>query len=88
MAVVRAVSRVLRRCVGIRRKTVHSPTVDSELVRAACALAERAHAGQRRKARGVPYFTHLAAVAQLVVEHGYDDDVTVAAAYLHDLLED
>ncbi|HMJ12111.1 MAG TPA: HD domain-containing protein [Polyangiaceae bacterium] len=65
-----------------------SSKAKSELVRAARALAERAHASQRRKAGDVPYFTHLEAVAELVVEHGYDDDVIVAAAYLHDLLED
>ncbi len=61
---------------------------ETELVRTARVLAQRAHAGQRRKAGNVPYFTHLEAVAELVVEHGYDDEVTVAAAYLHDLLED
>lgn len=63
-------------------------TDSGELVRTARALALRAHAGQRRKAGDVPYFTHLEAVAELVVKHGYDDEVTVAAAYLHDLLED
>jgi hypothetical protein len=61
---------------------------DSPVVRAAAALALRAHANQRRKAGNVPYFTHLEAVAKLVAEHGHDDEVTVAAAYLHDLLED
>jgi hypothetical protein len=59
-----------------------------DIVRTARELAQRAHATQRRKAGDVPYFTHLEAVSQIVAEHGYDDEVTVAAAYLHDLLED
>jgi hypothetical protein len=61
---------------------------ESPIVVAARALAQRAHAAQRRKAGNVPYFTHLEAVAQIVAAHGYDDEVTLAAAYLHDLIED
>jgi (p)ppGpp synthase/HD superfamily hydrolase len=60
----------------------------SELVLRARALALRAHRTQRRKANGSPYFTHLEAVAALLDAHGYDDDVSLAVAYLHDLLED
>jgi hypothetical protein len=60
----------------------------SPTVQVARALAERAHADQLRKAGNVPYFTHLDAVARIVAAHGYDDDVTLAAAYLHDLIED
>jgi (p)ppGpp synthase/HD superfamily hydrolase len=37
---------------------------------------------------GAPYFTHLEAVAHLLDQHGYADDVSLAAAYLHDLIED
>jgi (p)ppGpp synthase/HD superfamily hydrolase len=52
-------------------------------------LARTAHAEQRRKgASGAPYFTHLESVARRLREGGHDDDLTVAAAYLHDLLED
>ncbi len=58
------------------------------LVSRARELARAAHAGQMRKSGGVPYFEHLARVAELVGEHGHDDPTTVAAAYLHDLLED
>lgn len=60
----------------------------SPLVQSARALAARAHADQKRKAGELPYFTHLEAVAQIVAAHGYDDDHTLAAAYLHDLIED
>jgi (p)ppGpp synthase/HD superfamily hydrolase len=61
-----------------------SPVVD-----AAVALAREAHVDHRRKGRGdVPYFDHLESVAARLRAFGYDDDVSQAAAYLHDLLED
>jgi len=58
------------------------------LVERARELAREAHEGQLRKAGRVPYFAHLEAVATIVAAHGHDDEVTVAAAYLHDLIED
>ncbi len=54
----------------------------------ASKLARTAHEHQLRKASGAPYFSHLEAVARILASHGYDDDVTLAAAYLHDLAED
>jgi hypothetical protein len=60
----------------------------SPLVAEARRIAERAHQGQVRKARGEPYFSHLEAVAGLLTAHGHADDVTLAAAYLHDVVED
>jgi (p)ppGpp synthase/HD superfamily hydrolase len=60
----------------------------SRLVVIARALAEEAHATQRRKGTGQPYFVHLESVAARLIAHGHDDEVTLAAAYLHDLLED
>ena len=54
----------------------------------AADFAARRHAGQQRKgARGEPYVNHLAEVASLVADSGGDGDV-VAAAYLHDVVED
>lgn len=58
------------------------------MVRAAAELAREAHAGQVRKAGGIPYFAHLDAVVATLVEHGCSDEITLAAAYLHDVLED
>lgn len=58
------------------------------LILTAAALAVRAHEGQKRKYNGRPYVTHPARVAGRV---GLLPDVTeemVAAAYLHDVLED
>src|SRR6187551_3812708 len=60
----------------------------SRLVTDASDLARTAHQYQVRKASGLPYFTHLEAVARILALHGYDDDTTLAAAYLHDLAED
>ena len=48
--------------------------------------AENAHANQKR-ASGEPYFIHPCAVALILVELGLDAS-TVAAAFLHDVIED
>ncbi|MGW7489973.1 HD domain-containing protein [Streptomyces sp. NPDC054786] len=50
------------------------------------ALARRAHSGQTDKA-GRPYTEHLAAVATGVRERGGSDE-QIAAAWLHDAVED
>lgn len=63
-------------------------SLDAPLVREARELAQEAHADHVRKAGGIPYFWHLDSVARLLAQHGYDDEITLAAAYLHDLLED
>lgn len=57
------------------------------LIVAADRIAERAHAGQLRKYTGEPYIVHPRAVADLVrtVPH---TPAIVAAALLHDVLED
>lgn len=54
---------------------------------AAWRFAAEAHAGQRRRGDGSPYIGHPVAVARLVAEHGGDEEM-VAAAFLHDVLED
>ena len=47
-----------------------------------------AHEGQHRKSnRDLPYIAHSIAVATIVASHGFSA-TTVAAAYLHDVLED
>jgi (p)ppGpp synthase/HD superfamily hydrolase len=45
------------------------------------------HAEQRRKVSGEPYLAHLLAVAAIVMEHGGNEDETIAAL-LHDAVED
>lgn len=71
----------------------------SEILKAA-AYAEQKHAGQKRK-DGKPYFTHVEAVANIVnmdwfmlipreAQDNWNEckDHVVAAAYLHDVIED
>ncbi len=59
----------------------------SSLADRALQFAARAHEGQVRKYTGEPYIGHPVAVAKLVREAGFDDEV-IAAAYLHDVVED
>lgn len=59
-----------------------------KIVAEAYNLAEMAHRGQQRKNDGVtPYITHPAAVAIMLASYGADDE-TIAAGYLHDVVED
>lgn len=55
-------------------------------VREAFRLAAHEHAGQNRKATSMPYLDHVLAVAELLHQSGFDDEV-VAAALLHDAVE-
>ena len=57
------------------------------LVEKADQLAERAHADQTRKGSDEPYITHPRAVAAMLQERGFSDEV-VAAALVHDVVED
>ena len=57
-----------------------------EMLRKAYEIAEKAHRGQRRKS-GELYISHPLSVAGLLVELGMDSE-TVAAALLHDVVED
>lgn len=54
----------------------------------AARFAAEAHRGQQRKYTGKPYFSHCASVAFLVMDRTRNDPAMVAAAYLHDTLED
>ena len=66
--------------------TRHHPKDSTELIERAFTIADGAHAGQRRKS-GEPYIRHPVAVATVVAQQGLDD-VTIAAALLHDAVED
>src|SRR6187397_475574 len=69
-------------------KTVrsHHPKADIALIERAYSAAERAHDGQKRRS-GEPYITHPVAVAQILADLGIGAK-TVAAALLHDTVED
>jgi (p)ppGpp synthase/HD superfamily hydrolase len=67
---------------------IESAAERSPLVRAAYETASVAHDGQvRNGSGGLPYIEHPAAVAARLEQHGYDDEV-IAAALLHDVVED
>jgi (p)ppGpp synthase/HD superfamily hydrolase len=59
-----------------------------DIVAKASAFAADKHSKQRRKYVDQPYFNHLAAVARTLEAAGIDDPTVIAAAYLHDTVED
>ena len=66
---------------------VHLPSVDEEFIRRAFRVSYWAHRNDRR-ASGELYVAHPLAVARIYVEQIGFDDVGVAAALLHDVVED
>ncbi|MFZ7088026.1 RelA/SpoT family protein [Curtobacterium sp. RRHDQ10] len=70
----------------IRTVRTHHPKADVTLIERAYTVAERAHDGQKRKS-GEPYITHPVAVAQILADLGIGP-ITIAAALLHDTVED
>ena len=64
----------------------YSPAADMDLIERAFRYADEKHKTQLRKS-GEPYIIHPLAVAEIVAEIGLDSDA-IAAALLHDCLED
>jgi GTP pyrophosphokinase len=62
------------------------PKADTALLTRAYSVAAEAHEGQVRRS-GDPYIVHPLAVATILAELGLDD-ITLAAALLHDAVED
>ena len=62
------------------------PKRSTDVITESYRLAAGAHKGQLRRS-GEPYITHPLAVAGIVARYGMDD-VTIAAALLHDAVED
>lgn len=60
----------------------------SPLVEKAFRVAADAHRNQTRKASALPYFQHPASVALILARAGFNDDELLAAATLHDTIED
>lgn len=58
------------------------------LLDAAIIIAAQAHAGQRRKYTARPYLEHCIEVVGILIDHGIEDQRMLAAAALHDVLED
>ena len=59
---------------------------DSDRIKKAAEMAEKAHAGQFHKT-GEPYIVHPLAVKKILEEWGMDED-TIIAGILHDTVED
>jgi len=70
----------------IARFLEHHESGDVELIRRAGLVAVNAHEGQLRRT-GEPYVTHPIAVAGIAADLGLDEP-TIAAALLHDAVED
>jgi len=64
----------------------HQPSFDTGLVRRAYAFGLAAH-GDMRRLTGEPFIVHPVSVAEILSDIGMDD-VTIAAALLHDVVED
>ncbi|MEP7224088.1 MAG: RelA/SpoT family protein, partial [Actinomycetota bacterium] len=64
----------------------YNPDVDKDLLRRAFEFAERAHAGHMRRS-GEEFIHHPLGVARVCAELHLDEQ-TIAAAFLHDVVED
>lgn len=62
---------------------LHAPVVEE-----AMRLAARAHREQQRKSSDLPYVAHPASVALILQRAGFDSPNIIAAALLHDVVED
>ncbi|MBT4866543.1 MAG: bifunctional (p)ppGpp synthetase/guanosine-3',5'-bis(diphosphate) 3'-pyrophosphohydrolase, partial [Planctomycetaceae bacterium] len=60
----------------------------SPLVERAMRTAAIWHRNDVRKATDTPYITHPASVAMILIRAGFTDDCLLAAALLHDVVED
>jgi len=70
----------------VRSYRVRHPRASTALIRRAYEVAAEAHEGQVRMS-GDPYIVHPVAVASILADLGLDD-ATIAAALLHDAVED
>src|SRR5262245_31534927 len=60
----------------------------TDVIARAREFAARKHADHTRKYTGESYFVHLEAVASILQRSGVTAPETIAAAYLHDTVED
>ncbi len=78
--------RLMRQYDLIERVKQYNPTANEELLNRAYVYAMRAH-GEQTRASGDPYISHPLEVAAILTELKLDD-ATIAAALLHDTIED
>ncbi len=77
---------VMRQYDLIERVRRYNPKTDEGLLNRAYVYAMRAH-GEQTRASGDPYFSHPLQVAAILTDLKLDD-ATIAAALLHDTIED
>ncbi len=70
----------------VERVRQYNPNTNEALLNRAYVYAMKAH-GEQRRASGDPYFSHPIEVAAILTELKVDD-ATIAAALLHDTIED
>jgi RelA/SpoT family (p)ppGpp synthetase len=78
--------RIMRQYDLVERVRRYNPHTDEALLNRAYVYAMKAHGSQRR-ASGDPYFSHPLEVAAILTDLKLDD-ATIAAALLHDTIED
>jgi RelA/SpoT family (p)ppGpp synthetase len=78
--------RMMRQFELIDRVKQYNPAVNEDLLNRAYVYAMRAH-GEQRRDSGDPYFSHPLEVAAILTDLKLDD-ATIAAALLHDTIED
>ena len=76
----------LNHLLEVCRKNLY--TVDEGLIRRAFEVSWNAHVRGKPRASGEPYFSHPYEVALVVAKEIPLDDISVAAALLHDVVED
>src|SRR5229473_2175909 len=70
----------------VERVRKYNPHTDEDLLNRAYVYAMKAH-GEEKRLSGDPYISHPLEVAAILTEHQLDD-ATIAAALLHDTIED
>src|ERR1700688_3655856 len=78
--------RQMRQYELIERVKQYNPTTNEDLLNRAYVYAMRAH-GEQKRASGDPYISHPLEVAAILTDLKLDD-ATIAAALLHDTIED
>ncbi len=79
-------ARILRQYELVEKVKAYDPDADEELLNRAYVFAMMAHGSQKR-ASGDPYFHHPVEVAGILADYRFDA-TTIAAALLHDVVED
>jgi len=77
---------MMRQYELIERVRRYNPNTDEALLNRAYVYAMKAH-GEQKRASGDPYFSHPLEVAAILTDLKLDD-ATIAAALLHDTIED